>query len=252
MSTRDEILQKLRTTLERSDLRFPPRRTEPLTAATRMTVTHAEGDKYALAERFGAELKKLYGSSEVLESPTEARLALINRLLDWMREEEQARKGAIVGAAHARRIFTWDASALPIPGLDTALADLDLEMVVPPDLTDPAVRDDVRHIRFGVTGVVAAFAATGSMLVTSGPDTARAASLLPIRHIGLVPFSRLYPTMEHWLRERRDAGELELFFRSRANVSMITGPSKSADIEMNLTLGVHGPKYVHVILFDDE
>ncbi|MEX1019020.1 MAG: lactate utilization protein [Litorilinea sp.] len=252
MNTRDELLQKLRATLERSDLRFPPRRVEPLTAATRMTVTQASGSPVELAERFGAELQKLYGTFEVLETPTEARLALINRLLGWMQEEEQTRKGAIVGTEQARQILTWDAGALPIPGLETALADLELEPVAPPDLRDPAVRDRVRHIRYGLTGVVAAFAATGSMLVTSGVGTSRAASLLPIRHIGLVPFSRLYPTAEDWLRERRQAGELEHFFRNRANVSMISGPSKSADIEMNLTLGVHGPKYVHVILFDDE
>lgn len=251
LTTRDEILQKLRSTLERSDLRFPARQVEPLTAATRMTVTHAEGDPVALAQRFGAELQKLYGTFEILETVTEARLALISRLLSWMQEEELNRKGAAIGAGQTRQILMWEPQALPIPGLDAALADLELEAVAPKDTTDPAVRENIRHIRYGVTGAVAAFAATGSMLVTSGGGVPRAASLLPLRHIGLVPFSRLYPTMEAWLLEKRLAGELELFFRSRANVSMITGPSKSADIEMNLTLGVHGPKFVHVILFDD-
>lgn len=251
LSTRDEILQKLRSTLDRSDLRFPPRRTEPLTAATRMKVTHAQGGPEELAHRFGQELEKLYGTYEVLETPTEARLALVNRLLGWMQEEEAQRKGAVVGTEYARHILTWAENALPIPGLTTALADLELQTLAPSDLIDPRVRDSVRHIRYGVTGAVAAFAATGSMLVTSGQDTSRSASLLPIRHIGLIPFSRLYPTMEDWLGELRDAGKVELFFRSRANVSMITGPSKSADIEMNLTLGVHGPKFVHVLLFND-
>ncbi len=112
-------------------------------------------------------------------------------------------------------------------------------------------RDRVRHIRYGITGVEAAMASTGSMLVISGKGANRSASLLPFRHIALIPFSRLYRTIEEWLAEQRAAGTLADLFHSRANLTLISGPSKSADIEMALTLGVHGPKFVHAILFDD-
>ncbi|MFO7631213.1 MAG: LUD domain-containing protein [Caldilinea sp.] len=252
-ATRDEILIRIRTILSRPDLPFPPVETPPLTAEERMTVTHAEGTKQQLAVRFGQELEKLYGTYEILASAVEVRLALINRLTNWAAEEEAARKGPKPETyGQDRMVLSWAPDKLPIEGLAEALADMQWKLVAPTRLTTPEAFDGVRFIRFGVTGVDAAFAATGSILVMSGAGQSRAASLLPFRHIALIPFSRLYPTIEAWLAERRAAGELDDLLRTRAGWNMITGPSKSADIEMNLTLGVHGPKFVHAILFDDE
>ena len=248
---REEILGKLRASLARTDLRFPPLLTPMLTNETRMTVTRADGGMEELAERFGAELTALHGTFEVVETATEARLALINRIMAWMELEASERKGAVITTGQERSVLGWTASNLPIENVDTALADLGLTLVAPTDLRTAESRDKVRHIRIGVTGAEAAFAATGSMLMFAGPGTNRAASLLPFRHIALIPFSCLYRNFEEWLAEKREAGTLVDTFRNHANLSIISGPSKSADIEMNLTLGVHGPKFVHAILFDD-
>lgn len=253
MNVRDEILTRIRTILERPDLPFPPRNTPPLMAEERMTVTHAEGTKRQLAERFGQELTKLYGSYEILDSAIEVRLALINRLNDWTAEEEAARKGPKPDLhGQERMVLSWAPDKLPVEGLREVLADTGWNLVAPSQLTTPEALETVRFIRFGLTSVEAAFAATGSMLVVAGPGQSRSASLLPFRHVAIIPFSRLYPTIESWLAERRAAGELIDLLRSRAGWNLITGPSKSGDIEMNLTLGVHGPKFVHAILFDDE
>ena len=250
MPARDEILARLRAILARPDLPFPPPAPPPLTRAERMTVTEALGDAGALAGRFAAELESLHGSAEVVDSPAEARMALIARLLSWHEEEEAARKGAQLVTGQERQVLGWSPAALPVEGVADGLRDMGFELVAAPSLATQEAREAVRHIRYGLTGVEAAFAGTGSMLVASGPQTSRAASLLPFRHAALIPFSRLYPTVEAWLADRR-ADDLPGFLRSHAQVVMISGPSKSADIEMNLTLGVHGPKHVHAILFND-
>lgn len=252
MTARDEILNRIRTILGRSDLPFPPVDAPPLTAEDRMTVTHAEGSKRQLAERFGQELTQLHGTYEILASAVEVRLALINRLTNWAEEEEAARKGPKPETfGQDRMVLSWAPDRLPIEGLAEALADMQWQFVAPDKLTTPEALDSVRFIRFGITGVDAAFASTGSMLVMAGAGQSRSASLLPFRHVALIPFSRLHPTIEAWLHEQRAAGDLADILRSRAGWNLITGPSKSADIEMNLTLGVHGPKFVHAILFDD-
>ena len=251
MSTRDEILQRMRVILSRPALPFPPVDAPPLGAEERMTATSAEGEGRDLALRFGAELAQLYGTYEVLDSAVEARLALVNRLTDWDEEEKAARKGPSLTTGQERLVLTWHPDQLPVPGLAEMMEDVGWKLYTPRDLSTPESREGVRFIRFGLTGVDAAFAATGSMLLASALGQSRAASLLPLRHIALIPFSRLYPNVEAWLAAQRADGDLAAQLRERAAWHMITGPSKSADIEMNLTLGVHGPKFVHAILFAD-
>jgi L-lactate dehydrogenase complex protein LldG len=251
MSSRDEILNKLRDNLSRYDLRFPPENPLPLPPDARMEVTHAEGDRWALARRFGAELRKLHGSYDLLETAAEARLATIAQLMTWMEEDRAQRRTKEREQESDWDVLMWDPEVLPIPGLAPSLTDIGFHMIIPDDLHDKAVRERIHPIRAGLTGVDAAFASTGSMLLTSGPGKSRAASLTPLRHLALIPLSKLYSTIEEWMAKARKQGELTRLLRDNANAVLITGPSKSADIEMNLTLGVHGPQVVHAILFDD-
>ncbi len=250
MPSRDKILHRLRAILARDDLRFPPQDPEPLGDETRMAVTQARGGGPELAARFRQELTKLHGSCDVVSSPAEARLGLINRLIAWQKEESEAAKGARLQTGQEKQVLGWGPDALPIDHLAESLADMGFELVTPATLESPESRESVRHIRFGLTGVEAAFAATGSMLLLSGPQRPLTASLLPARHVALIPITRLYPTIEVWLAERREK-DLATLLRAHANLTLITGPSRSADIEMQLTLGVHGPRHVHAIIFDD-
>ncbi len=96
------------------------------------------------------------------------------------------------------------------------------------------------NVRCGVTGAAAGVAESGTLVVTSGPDRLLAGSLLPEIHVAL-------------LREEDILADLPQVFlrkevREAASAVLITGPSRTADIEMALTIGVHGPREVHVFL----
>jgi L-lactate dehydrogenase complex protein LldG len=247
---REEILGRLRAALARPALPFPPPNPPPLTSETRMQVTSVSGGMPALTERFAAELAALHGTCEIADSAAEARLALVNRIQMWHAEEEAAAKGARLQTGQEKMVLGWSPNAIPLEYVAEALLDTGFTLVSPKSLFTREERDAVRHIRYGITGVEAAFATTGSILVASGAETNRVASLMPYRHIALIPFTRLYANIEQWLAVQRER-DLPAFMRGHASINMITGPSKSADIEQNLTRGVHGPKYIHAILFDD-
>jgi L-lactate dehydrogenase complex protein LldG len=95
----------------------------------------------------------------------------------------------------------------------------------------------------GITGVFCAIAETGTLVVHSGPDTAATTSLLPETHIAVVPMSRLVSGMEVALALiRLERGELP------RSVNLISGPSRTGDIEQTIVLGAHGPSRVHLVL----
>jgi L-lactate dehydrogenase complex protein LldG len=105
----------------------------------------------------------------------------------------------------------------------------------------PANGDD----KVGITGCYCAIAETGTLMLLSGPTTFPATSLLPETHIAVVRKQRLVHSMEDgWDLLRREHGSLP------RQVAFVSGPSRTADIEMTLVLGIHGPYRVHVLLLD--
>lgn len=95
----------------------------------------------------------------------------------------------------------------------------------------------------GITGCFCAIAETGTLMLLSGADTPGSVSLLPETHIAIVAASRLVPGMEEaWDLVRRERKELP-----RA-VNFISGPSRTGDIEQTIVLGAHGPYRVHVLV----
>jgi L-lactate utilization protein LutB len=99
-----------------------------------------------------------------------------------------------------------------------------------------------------VVGCVAMVAATGSVVVDARSARGRSVSLLPPVCIVVARSSRLVATPADVLRNRDDfwPGSVP------SQVVFITGPSRSADIEMTLTRGVHGPGELHVVVVDGE
>ncbi|MBK8742610.1 MAG: lactate utilization protein C, partial [Betaproteobacteria bacterium] len=95
----------------------------------------------------------------------------------------------------------------------------------------------------GITGAWCAIAETGTVVVLSGADTPTGTTLLPDTHIAVVPATRLVSGMEEMFALlRAERGRLP-----RA-INMISGPSRTGDIEQTIVLGAHGPFRVHILL----
>lgn len=95
----------------------------------------------------------------------------------------------------------------------------------------------------GVTGAIAGLATTGTVVQHSGRAGGRTASLLPPVHLCVLPASRIVASTAEVLRH---LGAQQL----PSNVALITGPSRSGDIEQIIALGVHGPLEVRVVVLD--
>jgi L-lactate dehydrogenase complex protein LldG len=106
----------------------------------------------------------------------------------------------------------------------------------------PSWRQEAERAALGITSAELAVASTGSILVVPGPGHPRVASLLPAAHLAIVPVERLVAGFEDVIAALGDAAS-----RSSGPV-LITGPSRTSDIEMTMVFGVHGPKAVRVLV----
>jgi L-lactate utilization protein LutC len=225
MDARDEILSRLRQQ-ERKDTAGHVSPTPPAWRTRR----HFDD----LAGRFSEALTAAKGEARRARSFAEA--------LDQM--------GEVFGQLKAQRVVANNEP--PLTGVDLATRWPQMAWHLVPAAADlpagqgPAygeLRDFCAAADVGLSGADAALAETGSIILSSGPGNSRLATLLPAVHLALVPVSRLTTDIFTWTAARQGPPP--------ANITLVSGPSRTADIEQTMTTGVHGPKRFIVILYDD-
>lgn len=119
----------------------------------------------------------------------------------------------------------------------------------------PASRNEVRQrlaeSGMGITGADYAIAETGSVVVLPRQGLSRLVSVVPPVHVAIVRPSDIVGTLDDLFTLRRleyvrSGGEMGSY------LNFITGPSRTADIEQTIVVGVHGPREVHMVLLNKE
>ncbi|MDE0158783.1 MAG: lactate utilization protein [Candidatus Dadabacteria bacterium] len=110
-----------------------------------------------------------------------------------------------------------------------------------------ASETDLATADIGITGADFAIADTGTLVLLSGPEQPRLTSLLPPVHIAILEKENIVLDI-HALFAKLGESYEKNYDELCTCISFITGPSRTADIELNLTLGVHGPGRAIVII----
>jgi L-lactate dehydrogenase complex protein LldG len=217
---RDNILGRVRKALGRAG-----RDEAALAAAEAYIAERAQGPRPTLpgdlVERFMRRARAMESTVERIAEKSE----IPRRVADYL---DGLRLRPALAADKPNTGVCWPEFA----GLDWSGAGLYLE-------ARPATGGD----RLAVTGVFCAIAETGTMVIVSGAQTPTASILLPETHVAVVPAERIVAGMEEaFALLRRERGALP-----RA-VNMVSGPSRTGDIEQTIVLGAHGPYRVHIMV----
>ena len=196
-------------------------RGEVVTRAARAPVPAAEPAP-SLVQRFRQALEAVGGRCTVVRGEEEAARAL-RQIID----EREARSVAVSDSPLVRRVIERVESNAVL-----------LENPAAPALFDCDI---------GVTGAQWGIAETGTLVLESDPERHRLVSLVPPVHVALLEAARIRDTLGEVLESIGERGAEGL---SRA-VTLITGPSRTSDIELTLAIGVHGPGRLYVVILDD-
>jgi L-lactate dehydrogenase complex protein LldF len=169
-----------------------------------------ETPKINLVERFTEELLALGGHAVICKEAD-----LSGKVIALLREK------------NIDRVQAWD----QIPGLDKA-------KLTAAGISVQGEADE--SIKAGITGALGGIAETGTIIIPGSEGQPLTASLLPEIHIAVLRASDILLSMETAMRRPEIA-------KSPA-VALVSGPSRTADIEMTLTIGVHGPGELHVFV----
>lgn len=211
---REEILGKVRMALmRRIDAPVPP-----IPASARVAPRVA-GDVNSEIEMLLSEIGKLSGNTRRIAHKQDLKAALQD----------------LVKTEGIKKATVWKTPDLQELGVADVLRSLRVDMVSP-----HADKYRLAECDLGVTGVDAALPETGTLILRSSPERPRMVSLLPRVHLAIMRLSALRADLHQVFADVKDDG-YSIF---------ITGPSRTSDIELTLTIGVHGPKSLHVWVMD--
>ncbi len=227
-NSREEILKRIKIGLEDSSMGhkteekkplFPQANDKEIQQKVIKLRDKLEEKKWLLINRFIDELTKVSGRAMVAKEENEVREFIIMLI-----EEHNAKSLAI-----------WESDLLL--GLRELLKNKGLEFASPNNKVEMSRAD------IGITGVDFAIAETGTIVLIANEMQPRSVSLIPPIHIAILKSDIIVENLD------------ELFFlvknpsETTSCITFITGPSRTADIELNLTLGVHGPKELFVLIY---
>jgi L-lactate dehydrogenase complex protein LldG len=158
---------------------------------------------------------------------TEELLALGGQVVICKEADLPGKVIALLREKNIDRVQTWD----QIQGLDDAA-------ITKADISVQYEADE--NIKAGITGALAGIAETGTLAVQSGDGQPLTASLLPEIHIAVLRASDIWENLEQIFKTHK--------VENYPSLVLISGPSRTADIEMTLTIGVHGPGELHVFV----
>lgn len=132
--------------------------------------------------------------------------------------------------------------------LPPALADRGLTTFESDETDNETLVSRLANCAVGVTAADYAVAETGTIVLSSDESNSLLVSLLPPVHIAVIHTEQMIASIDETIiRLSKDRRERVNPSRS---VTMITGPSRTSDVELVLSIGVHGPKELHVIILD--
>ena len=240
MTTRSEFLDRIRSEMGKTQGRFAaqptPRPARPSDAADIVRRQLAERWPETL-QRFREEFERVGGVFHRV-----ARAADVPGIVGTLARERSARR---LVAWHAAGVGADLAAPLRAHGLGVDVVTAGSGGVERQQIRAAAAAADL-----GLTGVDLAVSETGTLVLRSGAGRPRSTSLLPPCHVAVFDRTALVESLEQVgvVLESWHAGSDE---RWGAMINFITGPSRTADIELTLTRGVHGPKEVHAIFVEE-
>ncbi|MFA6243532.1 MAG: lactate utilization protein [Candidatus Hydrogenedentales bacterium] len=154
---------------------------------------------------------------------------------------------AVLAATAARRVALANLSPELTSAIEQKASALSIEVIKEP-YPASSLPHSIDEAQVGVTGIAFGIAQTATLAEVATNDAQRLVSALPRIHIGVVYAEDIVETLEDAAPLLRSIFEQ---FPENCAVSFISGPSRTGDIELKLTLGVHGPGEQHAIIIED-